>query len=303
MRRFALLLAASTLALQRVPLKRQVTTRRRLSVGGRTDLKTCDDNVFYAEASLGTPPQTFQLLIDTGSSDLYSGDEWKTCAYVGQELKRCKESNVNDDGISALEACPATCDTCDAAPSSKPTAAPVITGDDQFDDDDEPTESPVANCVDSLEWYMGPVTCGAVAGDPSLCSVGDAAEKCRKSCGTCGVFVETPRPSLSPSPAPTEDFEASGRDRSVSARGLPAMGWLLVFIIIGLVLAAVMCLVCRKKRSSARLNSEDHWQAQWSQVSGSQTPAGGAVELHQVGVRNPMADDREKGFSDVNLGV
>ena len=33
------------------------------------------------------------------------------------------------------------------------------------------------------------------------------------------------------------------------------------------------------------------------------TPAGGAVELHQVGVRNPMADDREKGFSDVNLGV
>jgi len=33
------------------------------------------------------------------------------------------------------------------------------------------------------------------------------------------------------------------------------------------------------------------------------TPAGGAVELHQVGVRNPMADEREKGFSDVNLGV
>ena len=40
-------------------------------MGGRTDLKTCDDNVFYAEASLGTPPQTFQLLIDTGSSDLW----------------------------------------------------------------------------------------------------------------------------------------------------------------------------------------------------------------------------------------
>ena len=57
----------------------------------------------------------------------------------------------------------------------------------------------------------------------------------RKSCGTCGVFVETPRPSLSPSPAPTEDFEASGRDRSVSARGLPAMGWLFVFIVVGLV--------------------------------------------------------------------
>ena len=178
-----------------------------------------------------------------------------------------------------------------------------MTGDDQFDDDDEPTGSPVANCADSLEWYMGPVTCGAVAGDPSLCSVGDAAEKCRKSCGTCGVFVETPRPSLSPSPAPTEDFEASGRDRSVSARGLPAMGWLLVFVVVGSVFAAVMCLVCRKRRSSARLNSEDHWQAQWSQVSGAQTPAGGAVELHQVGVRNPMADDREKGFSDVNLGV
>ena len=72
MRRFALLLAASALALEKVPLKRQgTTTRRRLSVGGRTDLKTCDDNVFYAEAALGTPPQTFQLLIDTGSADLW----------------------------------------------------------------------------------------------------------------------------------------------------------------------------------------------------------------------------------------
>ena len=71
--RAQLLLAASTLALQRVPLQRQATTRRRLSVGGRTDLKTCDDNVFYAEASLGTPPQTFQLLIDTGSADLWVG--------------------------------------------------------------------------------------------------------------------------------------------------------------------------------------------------------------------------------------
>ena len=203
-----------------------------------------------------------------------------------------------------------TCDTCDAAPSSKPTAAPVIvdTGDDQFDDDAEPTGSPVADgCVDSGDWYTYEGnelrTCGAVAGDPSLCSFSDTAENCRKSCGTCGVFAETPRPSLAPSPAPTEDFEASGRDRSVSARGLPAMGWLLVFIIVGLVFAAVLCLVCRKRRSSARLNSEDDWQAQWSQVSGAQTPAGGAVELHQVGVRNPMADDREKGFSDVNLGV
>ena len=60
MRRFAVLFAAGAVALEKVPLKRQgTTTRRRLSVGGRTDLKTCEDNVFYAEASLGTPPQTF----------------------------------------------------------------------------------------------------------------------------------------------------------------------------------------------------------------------------------------------------
>ena len=52
------------------------------------------------------------------TSWFYSGDAWKTCAYVGQELKRCKDSNVDDDGRSALEACPVTCDTCDAAPSS-----------------------------------------------------------------------------------------------------------------------------------------------------------------------------------------
>ena len=98
---------------------------------------------------------------------------------------------------------------------------------------------------------------------------------------------------------------AHGRPPAASGqcqRWAPAMGWLLVFVVVGSVVAAVMCLVCRKRRSSARLNSEDNWQAQWSQVS-STTPAGGAVELHQVGVRNPMADDREKGFSDVNLGV
>ena len=80
--------------------------------------------------------------------------------------------------------------------------------------------------------------------------------------------------------------------RGPGRRRVVAMGWLLVFVVVGLLLAAVMCLVCRKRRSSARLNSEDNWQAQWSQVS-STTPAGGAVELHQVGVRNPMADDRE----------
>ena len=96
------------------------------------------------------------------------------------------------------------------------------------------------------------------------------------------------------SPAPTEDFEASGRDRSVSARGLPAMGWLLVFVVVGSVFAAVMCLVCRKRRSSARLNSEDHWQAQWSQVSGAQTPAGGAV----VDALADAARDLEAGEVD-----
>ena len=81
------------------------------------------------------------------------------------------------------------------------------------------------------------------------------------------------------------------------------MGWLLVFVVVGSVAAAVLCLVCRKRRSSARLNSEDNWQAQWSQVSRRrQTTAGGAGEISVRWVCGPMADDREKGFSDDEPG-
>ena len=87
--------AATALALQKVPLTRQVTTRRRrLSVGGRTDLKTCDDNVFYAEAALGTPPQTFQLLIDTGSSDLWVAAT--NCEDVQGGNGGCPSTNLYD---------------------------------------------------------------------------------------------------------------------------------------------------------------------------------------------------------------
>ena len=93
--RAQLLLAASTLALQKVPLKRQgTTTRRRLSVGGRTDLKTCEDNVFYAEASLGTPPQTFQLLIDTGSADLWVAAT--NCQSASGANGGCPKTNLYD---------------------------------------------------------------------------------------------------------------------------------------------------------------------------------------------------------------
>ena len=97
--RTLLLAATSTLALQKVPLQRQATTRRRLSVGGRTDLKTCDDNVFYAEASLGTPPQTFQLLIDTGSADLWVAAT--NCQDVQGGNGGCPSTNLYDFGASS----------------------------------------------------------------------------------------------------------------------------------------------------------------------------------------------------------
>ena len=53
-----------------------------------------DDNVFYAEAALGTPPQTFQLLIDTGSSDLWVAAT--NCEDVQGGNGGCPSTNLYD---------------------------------------------------------------------------------------------------------------------------------------------------------------------------------------------------------------
>ena len=64
-----------------------------------TDLETCEDNVFYAEATLGTPPQNFQLLIDTGSADLWVAAT--DCESAGGANGGCPSTNVYDAGTSS----------------------------------------------------------------------------------------------------------------------------------------------------------------------------------------------------------
>ena len=144
---------------------------------------------------------------------------------------------------------------------------------------------------------MGPVTCGAVAGTQSVRRRrGEVPEELRHLRRVRGdaaaVFVTVA--------GAHGDFEASGRDRSVSARG--SRPWAgsscssssvrsLPQSVSGVPEKAVFCAT----------QLEDNWQAQWSRCSGSNAGRR-AVELHQVGVRNPMADDREGRLSDVNLG-
>jgi len=58
----------------RLPLRRRGPAgggRRRLAVGGRAPLATCRDTIFYTDALLGTPGKAVQLLVDTGSADLW----------------------------------------------------------------------------------------------------------------------------------------------------------------------------------------------------------------------------------------
>ena len=70
----------------------------------------------------------------------------------------------------------------------------------------------------------------------------------------------------------------------------PDMGWLLVFVVVGLVAAAVM---------PSSVANDGHLRDSTPRTTGRRsgrrcrTRRGRAVELHQVGVRNPMADDRE----------
>ena len=100
------------------------------------------------------------------------------------------------------------------------------------------------------------------------------------------------------------------RDAAVLPAGGPAPIRLLLGVIFNtpfLLLQMHTLAVCKTLAKQARRRQKQSetcfaTSIAWSQVS-STTPAGGTVELHQVGVRNPMADDREKGFSDVNLGV
>ena len=35
------------------------------------------------------------------------------CDYVAKKGKYCKSKVVDEDGVSSLEACPATCNTCE----------------------------------------------------------------------------------------------------------------------------------------------------------------------------------------------
>ena len=51
--------------------KRRAARRRKLGTAVSEPFASCSDVVYYASISLGTPAQTLQVLLDTGSSDLW----------------------------------------------------------------------------------------------------------------------------------------------------------------------------------------------------------------------------------------
>ena len=132
-----------------------------------------------------------------------------TCAYVARKLKRCKAKNT--DGIrSALEACPATCGTCDDAPAPTreptrrpapeatpgPTPRPTLPTPHPTPTPYHPTPTyaPSASCADDATWSYGTKasnTCAYVARKLKRCKAKNtdgfrnALEACPKTCGTC----------------------------------------------------------------------------------------------------------------------
>jgi hypothetical protein len=78
------------------------STGRELATAGRVRLQTYDDVSYIGVIGVGTPPQPFRVLFDTGSADLWVTSE--RCSRCGaKEGFRAQESSTYDDGFNALE--------------------------------------------------------------------------------------------------------------------------------------------------------------------------------------------------------
>ena len=149
-----------------------------------------------------TPPPTSIECADS-TSFFYKKKSKKTCGYVSEKPdNRCKLKLVDDDGVSVLQACPATCGPRAVSPTSiAPTA--------------KPTPAPVAAdaCLDSTTWYYNGKerkNCEYVAkATADRCEKEDdsgtsALEMCPVTCGTCVSMWPTAKPTtMAPTAKPT----------------------------------------------------------------------------------------------------
>ncbi|KAH8076857.1 cupin-like domain-containing protein [Aureococcus anophagefferens] len=150
-----------------------------------------------------TPPPTSIECADS-TSFFYKKKSKKTCGYVSEKPdNRCKLKLVDDDGVSVLQACPATCGSCTVseptsiAPTAKPTPAPIAAD----------------ACLDSTTWYYDGKerkNCEYVAkAIADRCEKEDdsgtsALEMCPVTCGTCVSMWPTAKPtSIAPTAKPT----------------------------------------------------------------------------------------------------
>mmetsp|Transcript_27958 Transcript_27958/g.83784 ORF Transcript_27958/g.83784 Transcript_27958/m.83784 type:complete len:891 (+) Transcript_27958:289-2961(+) len=115
----------------------------------------CDDDNSYNgvsawEACKETCGRCLPTEAPTEGSTCVDSDSWYykkvkyDCQYVAKKTSRCHDDN-EQDGVTALEACPFTCDRC--LPTDAPSAYPTELPTDSF----PPTELFV--CEDSNSWY------------------------------------------------------------------------------------------------------------------------------------------------------
>ena len=159
-----------------------------------------------------TPPPTSIECADS-TSFFYKKKSKKTCGYVSEKPdNRCKLKLVDDDGVSVLQACPATCGSCavseptSIAPTAKPTPAPVAAD----------------ACLDSTTWYYNGKerkNCEYVAkATADRCEKEDesgtsASEMCPVTCGTCVSMWPTAKPTfIAPTAKPTPGPVAACED-------------------------------------------------------------------------------------------
>uniref|UniRef100_A0AC35U1P7 Peptidase A1 domain-containing protein n=1 Tax=Rhabditophanes sp. KR3021 TaxID=114890 RepID=A0AC35U1P7_9BILA len=85
----------------------QARYRKDLTAGYHQPVEDVEDMIYVASVTLGTPKQEFQVVLDTGSANLWVGD--KDCVYESEAMSQQEEPNL-PQLIVANGDCPSFCE-------------------------------------------------------------------------------------------------------------------------------------------------------------------------------------------------